>query len=220
LRATLAEAIGRGNGHVGAGREGSGRAGEERRYPQLSRRRAPISAALKRGTIIMFKPIILAAAAALALSAGVAAPALAQPSGDEAAIRALEAQFAAAFSAKDVDAIMKFYAPDVFVYDVVPPREYVGAAAYRKDWEGLMSGFKGPLKFEISDLAVETAGPVAWSHSIQHVSGTDPAGKPSDMTVRVTDVYRKTADGWRIVQEHVSVPVDLATGQPDLQSKP
>jgi uncharacterized protein (TIGR02246 family) len=163
---------------------------------------------------------VCGAAAALALAGGWAGSALAQPSGDEAAIRALEAQFAAAVSAKDVDGIMKVYAPDVFVFDVTPPRQYVGAAAYRKDWEGFMSGFMGPVKFEVSDLAVEVAGPVAWSHSIQRAAGTDPTGKPSDVTVRVTDVYRKTADGWRIVQEHVSVPVDLDTGKADLQSKP
>ena len=158
--------------------------------------------------------------AALAIGAGSAGSACASPSDDEAAIRALEAQFAAAVTARDVDAIMKVYAPDVFVYDVVPPRQYAGAAAYRKDWEAFMSGFKGPVKFEVSDLAVDIAGPVAWSHSIQRGSGTDPSGQPSDTTVRVTDVYRKTPNGWRIVQEHVSVPVDLATGKADLQSKP
>jgi uncharacterized protein (TIGR02246 family) len=167
----------------------------------------------------MFKTICMATAGLVA-GASFASAALAAPSGDEAAIRVLEGQFATAFNAKDIDAIMKVYAPDVFVFDVVPPRQYVGAAAYRKDWEELMTGFKGPLKFDLTDLAVEVDGPVAWSHSIQHAAGTDPTGKPSEMTVRVTDVYRKTADGWRIVQEHVSVPVDLATGKPDLQSKP
>jgi ketosteroid isomerase-like protein len=40
------------------------------------------------------------------------------------------------------------------------------------------------------------------------------------MTARVTDVYRKVAGHWRIVQEHVSVPVDLASGKPDFTSKP
>jgi uncharacterized protein (TIGR02246 family) len=161
-----------------------------------------------------------AAAAALAIGAGFAGSALAAPSGDEQAIRALESQFATAVGAKDVDAIMKAYAPDVFVYDLVPPRQYVGAAAYRKDWEALMGVYKGPLKFELADLAVTVDGPVAWSHSVQRIVGTDPVGQPSDITVRVTDVYRKTAGGWRIVQEHVSVPVDIATGKPDLQSKP
>jgi uncharacterized protein (TIGR02246 family) len=160
------------------------------------------------------------AAVALAIGVGLAGGASGAPSGDEAAIRALEAQFAAAVSAKDVDAIMKVYAPDVFVYDMVPPRQYVGAAAYRKDWEAFMGAYKGPVKFEVSDLALEVDGPVAWSHSVQRLTGTDPTGQPSDTTVRVTDVYRKTADGWRIVHEHVSVPVDPATGKADLQSKP
>ena len=42
-------------------------------------------------------------------------------------IRALEDRFVAAFKAKDVDAIMKVYAPDqtLIVFDVVPPRQYV-----------------------------------------------------------------------------------------------
>ena len=141
---------------------------------------------------------------------------------DEAKIKALEDRFVAAFNAKDVDAIMKVYVPDetLFVFDVTPPRQYVGAKAYRKDWEGLFAAFKGPIKFEISDLKITAVGSLAYSHSIQHVSGTDPKGQPVDFTVRVTDVYRKVKNDWLIVHEHVSVPVDLATGKPDLSSKP
>jgi hypothetical protein len=33
-------------------------------------------------------------------------------------------------------------------------------------------------------------------------------------------VYRKIKGHWLIVQEHVSVPVDLATLKPDLRSQP
>jgi hypothetical protein len=36
----------------------------------------------------------------------------------------------------------------------------------------------------------------------------------------VSDVYRKLHGRWLIVQEHVSVPVDLDAGIPDLMSKP
>ena len=68
----------------------------------------------------MFKPIRVAATAIL-MSASFAGSGFAQPGGDDAAVRALEAQFATAFNAKDVDAIMKVYAPDVFVFDVAPP---------------------------------------------------------------------------------------------------
>jgi ketosteroid isomerase-like protein len=143
-------------------------------------------------------------------------------SGDEAKIRALEAQFAAAFNAKDVDAIMKVYVPgkDLFVFDVTPPRQYIGADAYRKDWIELFAMFKGPVKFEVSDLAITAGSDIAFSRSIQHVSGTDTKGQPVDFTVRVTDDYRKISGRWLIVQEHISVPVDFSTGKPDLAAKP
>ena len=77
-------------------------------------------------------------------------------SSDEAIIRALENRFVAAVNAKDVNAIMKVYVPDesLFVFDVVPPRQYVGAKAYAKDWTDLFGMFNGSLKFEISDLSV------------------------------------------------------------------
>lgn len=141
-------------------------------------------------------------------------------SGDEQAIRDLETRFVDAFNAKDVNAIMKVYAPDVLVFDVVPPRQYVGADAYRKDWQNTFAMMPGPIKFSISDLNIAVDGDHAYSHSIQYVNSIGKDGKPITLNVRVTDVYKKTADNWQIVHEHVSVPVDLETGQPDVLSKP
>ena len=148
----------------------------------------------------------------------------AQPSqdADRNQILALETQFTTAFRAKDVDAIMKLYVPgkDLFVFDVTPPRQHVGWDDYKKDWQDFFALFKGPLTFDISDLVVATDGTLGYGHSIQHVAGTSTDGKPIDVTVRLTDDYRKINGKWYIVQEHVSVPVDLATGKADLQSKP
>jgi ketosteroid isomerase-like protein len=45
-------------------------------------------------------------------------------------------------------------------------------------------------------------------------------GSKFNLTARVTDCYRKINGKWLITQEHVSVPVDLNTGKPDLTSKP
>jgi ketosteroid isomerase-like protein len=160
---------------------------------------------------------------ALLLVAGLLQPGTAAAqTGDEAQIRALEDRFAAAVSAKDLDAIMKVYLADetLFVFDVVPPRQYVGAAAYRKDWDDFLKGFDGPLKFELSDVAITVDGTIGFGHSIQRVTGKDPKGQPIDVTVRVTDAYRKINGNWLIVHEHVSVPVDFATGTPDMASKP
>jgi len=137
-------------------------------------------------------------------------------------IKALEDRFVAAFKAKDVDAIMKVYVPDqsLVVFDVVPPRQFVGAAAYRKDWQDFLGSLNGPITVELSDLAVVSDHNLAYGHSIQHVAGTDKQGKKMDLTVRVSDVYKKIKGQWLIVHEHVSIPVDLDTGKPDLASKP
>jgi ketosteroid isomerase-like protein len=149
-------------------------------------------------------------------------PAAAAPATDVDGIKALEADFAKAANAKDLDGIMKAYVPDesLFVFDVTPPRQHAGAAAYRKDWEEFFSSVQGPVTFTLSDLAVTAAGTVGYGHSIQRFVAKDTKGKSLDFTVRVTDVYRKIKGKWLIVQEHVSVPVDLDTGKADLSSKP
>jgi uncharacterized protein (TIGR02246 family) len=137
-------------------------------------------------------------------------------------IKALEDRFIAAVTAKDLDAIMKVYVPDqtLFVFDVEPPRQYVGAAAYRKDWQAFLDSFNGAITFELTDLDIATDDNLAYSHSIQRVAGTDKQGKKLDLTVRVTDVYKKINGNWLVIHEHVSVPVDLDTSKPDLTSKP
>jgi uncharacterized protein (TIGR02246 family) len=137
-------------------------------------------------------------------------------------IRALEDRFVAAFKAKDVDAIMKVYAPGqtLVAFDVVPPRQYVGAASYRKDWQSFLGNFDGPVTVELTDLDIAADRNLAYSHSIQHVAGTDKQRKKLDLTVRVTHVYKKVHGRWQIIHDHVSVPVDLETGKPNLSSKP
>jgi uncharacterized protein (TIGR02246 family) len=173
-----------------------------------------------RETVEKLKAGATAVAVAIAVSlAAFGTPARADSRAD---IRALANRFVTAFKAKDVDAIMKVYAPGqgLVVFDVIPPREYVGAAAYRKDWQTFLDNFDGPISVELTDLDVGADRNLAYSHSIQRVSGTDKQGKKLDLTVRVTDVYQKIGGRWLIIHEHVSVPVDLATDKPDLASKP
>jgi len=142
--------------------------------------------------------------------------------GDAAALRALIEQNRKAFEARDVSRIMSSYAPgnQLFVFDAIPPREYPSNEAYRKDWEGLFQAFPGPVQDTVSEIAITVAGPVAYGHHIEDTLFTKPNGQKQRMVVRVTDVYRKRAGRWQIVQEHVSFPVDPNTGKADLLSKP
>lgn len=165
--------------------------------------------------------------AVLAVAALMASPAAVHAAGraaarDKAAIEALEAHFAAAFDARDVNAIMRLYEPGsgLFVFDVTPPRQHVGWADYKADWEGTFKAIARPSHLSISHLSVTVVGPVAYGHSIQKVLFTRANGSKGNLVVRVTDVYRKIHGRWLIVQEHVSVPVDLDTGKADLLSRP
>jgi ketosteroid isomerase-like protein len=137
-------------------------------------------------------------------------------------VKAVQDAFSKAVTAKDLDGIMKYYVPDenLVVFDVVPPRQYVGAAAYRKDWKEFLDSIDGPLSFETTEYAVSADTNLAFAHSIQRVSGKTKNGGNFDLTTRVTDVFKKIDGKWLVVHEHLSVPVDLGTGTPDLSSKP
>ena len=141
---------------------------------------------------------------------------------DEADIRAIEDRFAAAFKAKDIDAIMALYTPgpDLVVFDANPPRQYTGWDSYKKDFEAFLASSSGPADMLITDVSVTVGGgDVAYGHSIQHPILTDKNGKKTEFTVRVTDGYKKVNGQWLISHEHVSVPVDMTTMKPDLNSK-
>jgi ketosteroid isomerase-like protein len=141
---------------------------------------------------------------------------------DQAEIKALEQRYVTAAKAKDIKAIMACYVPDesLLVFDVVPPRQYVGAKAYQKDWEELFAAYPGPAELEMSDLSVMTEGKLGYGHNIQHSTLTDKDGKKAVFIFRVSNGYRKLNGKWLISHEHVSMPVDLATGKADLASKP
>jgi ketosteroid isomerase-like protein len=136
--------------------------------------------------------------------------------------RNLTESFRKAFEARNLDAIMAVYAPgaQLFVFDALPPRAYPSAQAYRKDFEGLLRAFPGPVHDSVQEYAVTVIGPVAYAHHVQDVRLTRKNGTVWHVVIRVTDVYRKMAGRWVIVQEHVSWPVDPKTGKADFLSRP
>ena len=136
-------------------------------------------------------------------------------------IRMLEDRLATAIRAKDIDKIMACYinSPKLVVFDLIPPRQYTGWDAYKANWEGFLARCNDSPTWEISDLHIQGGQGYAFSHSIQHAACTTKNGK-MDLILRVTDGYANFKGEWLIAHEHISVPVDLATGKADLQSKP
>lgn len=152
---------------------------------------------------------------------GCATPAT--PRSDSApAVREVYDRWAAAFKAKDIDGIMSVYADGdaVIAYDLVPPLEYKGKAAYRKDYEEFLAQYTGALDVEFRELRAVTADDVAFVHAIERISGTLKSGEHSDVWVRATSGLRKIDGKWLIVHDHISVPADMTTGKAALDLKP
>jgi uncharacterized protein (TIGR02246 family) len=135
-------------------------------------------------------------------------------------IRATQESIAAGAQARDLDAIMSNYlhSDKLYVFDVYPPRAYIGWDAFRKDWQNFLEAYKGPITYKMVDMDVDTDGKLGCVHVIEHVAGTDKEGKKMELNIRVTEIYRKVNGKWQIVHEHASVPVDLNTGKADVLS--
>jgi ketosteroid isomerase-like protein len=125
-----------------------------------------------------------------------------------------------AFRARDIDGMMSIYAPELVSFDLVPPLQYVGADVYRKRWEETFSSFQGPIGYEMHDLSITVGDDVAFSHSLNRISGTMTTGQQTDLWLRSTVCLRKINGTWLIVHTQVSVPIDLETGRAVLDLKP
>lgn len=130
----------------------------------------------------------------------------------ESEIKALLDSRSAAIWAKDLDRLMSFYSPDVVYFDIVPPLQYVGSAALRQRFTHWFEGFEGPIGQDVQHLTVTASGDVAIASMLIKASGTRRNGPAIELWVRATSSCRRTNDSWEITHEHVSLPVDLATG--------
>jgi ketosteroid isomerase-like protein len=133
---------------------------------------------------------------------------------DEAQIRELIERFVKAYRAKDVAAVMAAFAPEIVSFDIVPPLQEVGAETFRERWQKVFSTYRTPIAYEIRDLSITVGDGVAFSHSLNRVIAA------GDHWLRWTACYRKFGEKWLIVHEHVSVPVDMASGKAMLNLKP
>jgi len=127
-----------------------------------------------------------------------------------------------AFEARDLEGTMAMYAPctELTAYDVVPPLQYKGVDAYRKDYVALFDQFAGPIHVEDRDQHIEVQGDLAFAYGLERMTGKLKDGTPVDMWMRYSEGLRFIGNDWKVVHEHVSVPVDLATGKALTDLKP
>ena len=125
---------------------------------------------------------------------------------DESQIRALLHAWAEATRTGRRDDVLARHAPDVVIYDVLPPLQYHGADAYRRSWDEWQPETAGPGRFDLHELRVTAGADVAYAHGLIHCGGTLPDGRTFEDWVRATFCLRRTPDGWVVAHQHVSMP--------------
>src|SRR5215510_525957 len=95
---------------------------------------------------------------------------------------------------------------DIVLYDYVPPLQYKGASAVRSHMDTVFQDAK-ELKGEFVELEVVADDKVGTARSLQHFTWKDKEGKSMEGMFRVTDVFHKVGDKWKLIHSHVSVPV-------------
>jgi uncharacterized protein (TIGR02246 family) len=139
---------------------------------------------------------------------------------DEAEIQRLLDEGIRSLHDRNIEGVMSLYAPEVVTFDIVPPLRYLGADALRKLWEEVFLVYQGPIGYDIHDLSITVGDDVAFTHSLNRISGTMKTGQKTNLWLRWTAGLRKINGKWLIVLNHNSVPVDLQTGRAVLDLKP
>ncbi|WKZ87296.1 nuclear transport factor 2 family protein [Ralstonia pickettii] len=128
---------------------------------------------------------------------------------DASRLRSLIEAWAEAVRAKDIDAVMRHYAPDVVVFDVMPPLFVKGAEAYRRNWQGWFDALDGQADFHFVELHLEVSGDLAYCFSVNRLRARYRDGAKHDAQTRATVCFRKIDGRWLVVHEHASVPMPV-----------
>ena len=135
-------------------------------------------------------------------------------------IRRIIEEKAEAVRTKDVIRATAAYAPNVVVFDVVGPLQYLGSDSIRKRLEEWLSTFDGSIGFENREVLIDACEDAGFGSCLNHVTATTKAGGKLDMWWRETACYRKVAGRWVITHQHSSVPFNAETGKASIDLHP
>jgi ketosteroid isomerase-like protein len=123
--------------------------------------------------------------------------------GTSADIRHLEDDFNAAYAANDLDKYFGYYTDDAIFWF---PEGRTNLPAYRKEWTETIHGGTSLQEAKLSDFHVRVSpqGDTAIASYQLHVKTRAPDKSVTDEDFQETDVWFKTAAGWKITHVHYS----------------
>ncbi|HEY4108250.1 YybH family protein [Puia sp.] len=126
---------------------------------------------------------------------------------NQATIRRLIEDWAAAVRRGDLNAILAHHSADFVMYDVPPPFQSIGLDAYRKTWDVFFANTK-PGVFDIDHLEVVAGEEVAFCFATMKCSDKSGSADYIHLPFRLTVGLKKINQQWTIVHEHHSIPAE------------
>jgi ketosteroid isomerase-like protein len=140
----------------------------------------------------------------------------------EAEIRALIEAWADAVRRHDLPAILAHHDDDIVMFDVPPPLQSHGMAAYKKTWDLFFAYHQPGQAFDVEELQMCVGDTVAFAVAIMRCGSGTVSGPPvpGGFQFRLTIGLCKVDGAWCINHEHHSVPGDglEETGVPSLRA--
>ena len=130
-----------------------------------------------------------------------------------AAIQQLLHRYVESVLAKDVEAFVALYDAEVRVFDMWNSWSHDG----QQPWREMVQGWFGSLHDErvavaFSEVRTRVAQDLAVLHAFVSFAAIDAGGATlRSMTNRVTMALAGRGDGWKIVHQHTSAPIDGET---------
>lgn len=115
-----------------------------------------------------------------------------------------ESAFYAAFESGDVEAMMAVWADDDGIECIHPMgARHQGRAAVRESWRRVFEG-SGAMACRLSEPMYRMVGSLS-VHTVHENITVAAMAEQGESVVVATNVYRLTAEGWRMVLHHGSV---------------
>jgi ketosteroid isomerase-like protein len=122
------------------------------------------------------------------------------------AVRAVLESWAKATRENRKDDILKNHAPELVIFDALPPLRYDSAASYRASWGDWQPDSQGAVQFDLENVVVHTSDELSTAHCLIRCGGTLPDGRSFQDLVRATFCLRKRAGSWEVFHQHISKP--------------
>ena len=146
--------------------------------------------------------------AMLASCANVEKPITFNAPADLAAIKLIETAMA---TETHMDKLIGYYADDATVLDIYAPGIYKGRDQIYAGFAPQMAAIQS-ITHRVAEMSVTTNGNFACAASQIEFDAVLKDGKKMSLSVRQLDAFKKIGNEWKIMQQHISLPIDPKSG--------